>query len=173
MNYIRNIDKGYIIAEPLTVAELKLWMKISFSDDDVLIGELISSAREYLEHYTGLSLAQREITLIANVEDDMDLPYGPVQNITSVYKRWSQEWVEADVDIDYENIEGIFRPYFVGMYKITYIGGYSDLPFALEQDIKKLVGYGYQNRGIIFSNERAGQADFPTLNAHLYKKDII
>lgn len=173
MNYIRNIEKGYIIAEPLTVAELKLWMKITFTDDDVLIGELISSAREYLENYTGLSLAQREITVVANVDDDFDLPYGPVQNITSVYKRWSNSWVEADVDVDYEQIEGIFRPYFEGMYKITYIGGYSDLPFALEQDIKKLVGYGYQNRGIIFSNERAGQASFPTLNADLYKKNII
>ena len=173
MNYIRNIEKGYIIAEPLTVAELKLWMKITFSDDDVLIQELISSAREYLENYTGLSLAQREITVIANVENDLELPYGPVQNITSVYKRWGNNWVEADIDIDYYDIEGMFMPYFLGMYKITYIGGYSDLPFALEQDIKNLVGYGYQNRGIIFSNERAGQANFPILNADLYKKNVI
>lgn len=173
MNIIRQIEKGYIIAEPLTVAELKSWMKISFSDDDVLISELISSAREYLEQYTGLSLAQREITCICDLEDDFDLPYGPVASITDVYKRWGSTWEDAEVDIDYEQIGDIFRVYFQGMYKIVYVGGYSDLPFALEQDIKNLVAYGYQNRGINFSNENSSIVDFPRLNADLYKKNFI
>lgn len=173
MNIIRYIEKGYIIAEPLTVAELKLWMKITFTDDDVLIGELISSAREYLEQYTGLSLAQREITIVCDLEDDFTLPYGPAQSITSVSKRWSSSWVDADIDIDYEKIENIFRPYFAGMYKIVYVGGYSDLPFALEQDIKRLVSYGYQNRGINFSNENTSSVDFPKLNADLYRTNVI
>lgn len=173
MNIIRYIEKGYIIAEPLTIAELKSWMKISFTDDDVLIGELISSAREYLEQYTGLSLAQREITVVADIEDDFKLPYGPAQSITAVYKRWSSSWVDADIDVDYEKIEDIFRPYFVGMYKIVYVGGYSDLPYALEQDIKNLVAFGYQNRGINFSNENTSIVNFPRLNADLYKVNVI
>ena len=38
--------------EPCTADEVKLWARIDGVDEDSLIGEMITSARKMLEHYT-------------------------------------------------------------------------------------------------------------------------
>jgi uncharacterized phiE125 gp8 family phage protein len=40
-------------AEPVTLAQAKLYLRVDFDDDDTLITALITAAREYCEKYTG------------------------------------------------------------------------------------------------------------------------
>lgn len=42
--------------EPITVAEAKAWLKVDASDDDTMIGSLISAARAQFEEITGRTL---------------------------------------------------------------------------------------------------------------------
>ncbi len=49
--------RRYILAapavEPLTLAEVKRWLRVDHADDDGLIGSLIKGARERIEARTG------------------------------------------------------------------------------------------------------------------------
>lgn len=51
-------------AEPVSVDDVKRWLRIDFSDDDELISELISDARRYCENLMRRSLAVQTIQLI-------------------------------------------------------------------------------------------------------------
>ena len=48
-------------AEPVTLAELKTFMRIDGSEDDALIESLIVAARELCESYTGRALITQEL----------------------------------------------------------------------------------------------------------------
>mgnify|MGYP001615569614 CR=1 FL=1 len=57
---------GYIIltpasAEPVTLTDVKAYMRIDFSDDDTLIGKIITRARMRCETLTGRALASQQI----------------------------------------------------------------------------------------------------------------
>jgi uncharacterized phiE125 gp8 family phage protein len=56
----------YGYTEPLTLADAKSYMKIDFNDEDTLITTLITSAREQLESYLGLSLVEKNLTVQIN-----------------------------------------------------------------------------------------------------------
>ena len=49
--------------EPITVAEAKAHLRISFADDDALIGDLIGTAREMVETEVSRSLINRQSNL--------------------------------------------------------------------------------------------------------------
>ena len=42
--------------EPVTLAEAKAFLRLDGSDEDALLGDLIATARDYLEMVSGLSL---------------------------------------------------------------------------------------------------------------------
>ena len=48
-------------AEPVSVPELKAWLRIEHGEDDVLLNELVRAARSWVERYTGRALAQRQV----------------------------------------------------------------------------------------------------------------
>lgn len=85
---------GQTLTEPVTTAELKTFIGYTGTDQDSLIGSLITAARELLESETGLSV----ISKVYQVEFDrwdvmydeteqlgwFRLPYSPVTVITTV-----------------------------------------------------------------------------------------
>jgi len=73
-------------AEPLTLAETKLHLRVDHDTDDSLITALIATAREWVESYTGKSLVEqtRQITLSSWPYAPLRLHGGPVQEISSV-----------------------------------------------------------------------------------------
>ena len=73
-------------AEPLTLAETKLHLRVDHTVDDTLITALIATAREWVESYTGKSLIEqtRQITLSSWPYAPLRLHGGPVQEISSV-----------------------------------------------------------------------------------------
>lgn len=77
-----------VAIEPVSLAEARLQCKIDSDDTshDALLTSLITAAREYAEHYTGLALAPR--TLEAALEEfpagAICLPMPPVTALTSI-----------------------------------------------------------------------------------------
>ena len=50
-----------LTTEPVTLQEAKDYMRISSNAEDSLIEELITSARERIEKFTGLSLGEKTL----------------------------------------------------------------------------------------------------------------
>jgi uncharacterized phiE125 gp8 family phage protein len=80
-----------VTAEPVSLAEAKLHLRL---DDiggshphDALVTSLISSAREFAEHYTGRALAQQTLEVALDSFPNggtIDLPRPPVASVTSI-----------------------------------------------------------------------------------------
>ncbi len=153
------------VTEPVTLQEVKDYLRLEgfiddseslstdFDDDDTLIEELITSCRERLELFTGLSFVPKSYDVeLTNLAGYITLPFGPVNNITSV-----------------EDINGTALTYTVTNNKaklktpvqenliVTYDCGYSSLPKALKEAMMKEIAYRYENRGDV-ANEGLIQA---------------
>ena len=93
-------DEKLIVAEdydPVLIQEVKDYLRLEgfiddidspssdYDDDDTLIGELITSARQRLEAFTGLSFIPKTYQIeICNLAGDFVIPYGPITEIVSV-----------------------------------------------------------------------------------------
>lgn len=77
--------------EPVTLTEAKSHLIISFTDDDTLISSLITQARKIIENYCAISIVAQTVTLIADLFNEWELPYGPVTGIQSVATRTGNE----------------------------------------------------------------------------------
>lgn len=73
--------------EPVTLAQAKAQLIVTSSDDDAKITELITQCRRSVENYAFVSMVAKTITLTADFNGEWELPYGPVNSITSVFKR--------------------------------------------------------------------------------------
>lgn len=73
-------------SEPLTLAETKLYLRVDGSEEDALINECISAARQYAEHFLKRSLITQSWKLVMDTAfpQQLLLPMGPVQAVTSV-----------------------------------------------------------------------------------------
>lgn len=75
--------------EPVILSEAKAWLKVDVTDEDAIINALIVAARRMCEGYAGLSFVTqtREIKLDrfpCGFPYKILIPYGPVQEITSL-----------------------------------------------------------------------------------------
>lgn len=173
-----------VVTEPVTLADAKAWMRISYNTDDTLIQDLIEGARKHIEKLTSLSFATK--TLKANIELTgsipsvwmVDVPYGPLVSITELKWKTGFNLYETLVNNDdYEKIVGKIWLYNAGNYIITYQAGYTTLPEDIKSDILTLVAWSYENRG---KQMNADTKSIPTqypywdgLNYHQYKKVVI
>lgn len=172
------------VSEPVDLNTAKKWLRVDFTTDDDLIQDIIKSVRIQLENLTGRSLGYRSMTALIEVCDCnqmITLPYGPVDVIDSVERRYSQASWEAltettsTVSGDYElfgSFDSKIKLDSNGWYRFTYQGGYSDIPEDLLHDMKVLTAWYYENRGHVMKGEQANSDVFPgymTLNAHKYR----
>lgn len=145
--------KTDLVTEPVTLAEAKSYLNVDYTSWDTLITTLISSARTNLERYTGSTFATK--TLVATfqkVAENIDIPYGPIQSITSV-KSIDEAGVKttlvAGTDYlvtgnNFKNIRfygGIDTP-----IEIEYVAGYTALPADLKVAILKQVAMDFEFR---------------------------
>ena len=78
-------------SEPITRDEAKSFLRVDISDDDTLIDNLIQSAREFCEEYTGRTLINTtyKLSLDGFVEDDIPIKEGLYQApYMNFYKRY-------------------------------------------------------------------------------------
>lgn len=129
----------------LTLAEAKQYLRVDedYLLEDDLITSLIKSAVQYCEKYSGLSFEPKQLQMYSTSRY-IDLPYGPVNSITSV-----KDGVGKDMDYV---TTGVKHPrvhaYSTQGYIVTYETGYTPetLPELLKTAVKMLVATLYDNR---------------------------
>lgn len=152
-------------SEPLTLEEVKLFLKVDTTVDDTLITSLISSARFYVEKYLNKKLLTQ--TLTETLDEFPSLPHelrdGPFQSLSSIVY-FDEDSTEAtwdssnyffdaasgrialteDGDTPTETLRDI------AAVQITYIAGFGDGASAIPQPIldamKIFVAHFYRNR---------------------------
>lgn len=148
-NAILSISYGAVTTEPVTLAEAKAWIKIanSYTDDDTIITALISVAREMLEQHLSLTIPTKTVTVVLKNEiGDMELPYGPIQSITSAADYDGEALtVDEDYELEGENFKRLITPY--NYIKMVYVAGWATVPEILKTAIKMQVGFMYEHRG--------------------------
>ena len=150
VSYNQTIDivKEDVTDEPVTLAEAKAFCKVDVSDDDDLIAELITAAREYCESYTGIAFVKREfITTFNNCNGGYYLPYGPIEELTKLEDEDGTEIEAADYKVAGTNWMKIKEPKALQL-TATYTGGYETLPNILKTALLNAIFYLYDNRSV-------------------------
>ncbi len=133
--------------EPVTLTDAKNWLKIDVSDDDVLLTRLISAARQDCENYLNISLVPRTITAWLQIGlDEIRLPYGPVNDLTSVSNNKGEVIEPANYVLKYEKFKALDPATEV---RAVYTAGYSaeELPSNFIIAILSRVAQLYEHRG--------------------------
>lgn len=157
--------KTDLTIEPLTLAEAKLYCKVTGSTEDAVITELITTARQLVEKYLSISVAEKTIYASwIETPDELELPYGPVISVDKIYKIDSEGAEEELVLNDDFHIYGdqdavvkIQTYWSSGIrsersVRVEYTAGYGNtntevLPSPIKTAIRKLVVKSYGLRG--------------------------
>jgi uncharacterized phiE125 gp8 family phage protein len=168
------IDDRYELATPPTglpvsLTEVKAWLKITHTSEDTLLTALLNSAiskaelftnrvfleRTYKGYFSALDCSCFEVGLF------ITLRRSPVQSVTSV-KVYSNDVLETidTEDYDLKIQDGFSRIVFSLLeyspdvmpfpYEVVFVAGYgdaADVPAPIKLAIQMMVAYWYQNRG--------------------------
>ena len=127
------VTKTVTGTEPVSLADMKEYLRVFHTTEDDLITDLITNARKLLETATNLSLVETTIELKAAIHDSFPLPYGPVGTITSI--TIDDDDVSDDVEV------GVVTG--TGTLEAEYEAG----PYECDMVVKDLVAFLYMNRG--------------------------
>tara|TARA_Y100000310_G_scaffold260344_1_gene269225 strand:- start:69 stop:644 length:576 start_codon:yes stop_codon:yes gene_type:complete len=151
--------------DPVTVAEAKSHMRVDTSDDDTLIGGLVTGATLYAQTYTGRAFVTQ--TLELRIDEfpttEIRLPKSPSQSVTSIQyvdtDGDTQTWSSGDYVVDVNSKPARVRPAVdedwpnarvqMDAVTVTFVAGYgaaSDVPEGIKLAIKHLVAHWYENR---------------------------
>lgn len=119
-------------AEPMTLAEAKLFLRVDGNAEDDLITAMVSAVRISAERYMKQSLMMQTWKLVYNdyVLSETFLPQGPVQSITSV------SLVARDGTLTLVDSSA----YYLSARKDTLI--FDATPFAHQVEVVYVAGYG-------------------------------
>lgn len=140
--------------EPITATEVKNYLKIDFTDDDVLIGTLITGVRQQIEQFTGLALVEKTIIYFdEEIEEEIKLPYPEHLAITEVMFNGvvSTSYIKTGLTqfiIKPNETTSLSDADEYGV-KITYTTTGS-CPQAIKNEMLKLMDEKYRNRGNTF-----------------------
>ena len=152
-NYINDFSAVPIapITEPVTLAEAKLYCRVTTSAEDTLITLMITQAREAIEVATGLSLIPKDITTyFNNVSGNFEIPFGPVDIDTFELFDMEQDALEIttpNLQLIGNEFPKLVSPRYANL-KATYEAGYTTIPKDLKLAILDQISYDYENRGL-------------------------
>ncbi len=164
-----SIGRGKPTAEPVTLSEMKDHLRVEVSDDDSLITQLIADARELVERMANRALMTQSWTFRmsgfpAAAEQIVELPGGTLQSVSQVQyvdtDGVTQTWAAGEYVIDTDRVPGALGLGYGKSWPsvrawdlpvtITCTVGYgdaaADVPGALKQAIRLIVGDWYENR---------------------------
>jgi uncharacterized phiE125 gp8 family phage protein len=173
-----NFGEGLVVnvqpgTEPLTVSEVKNWIKVDHSADDTLIESLIKAARLSAENYTGIKLFTQTIVETWDSAPIADHTYNqfsgislstwPVQSISSVQYSdedgVNQTWSSGNYMVDLNSYPCRISPNFdtswptlqftMKAITVTYIAGYSsvdNIPDDIKTAMYLMITSWYDNR---------------------------
>lgn len=139
------------VTEPVTLDELKAWMKVDFPDDDDVITGMGIGARQSVEGLLNLALVTKTIQLDVEVTGDCE------KKVTMPYTSgMSAITVDELDDNDETTTLASGTDYFVrgniirlnpGRYHVSYTTVPGTIPEAIKEAIKMEVAERYANRG--------------------------
>lgn len=152
--------------EPITVAEAKTHLRVTFSDDDTYITALIKVARKYCEQYMNRVLITQTWRQNENSFSDgyIELKVAPVISVTSLKyydTNNTQQTLSAsnyqvdlldEIAVIYDGITTSFPSITsdrINPIEVIYVCGYggaSDVPVDIIHAIKLMVSHLYENR---------------------------
>ena len=153
------------IIEPVTLAEAKAALRVDYANEDDLINSLIKSARQFCEQEISLSFLTQtwQLKLDCWPCGIIELPYGPVQSISSI-TYVDTEGDTQTLDSSVYQLDGssiVARLYTaygeswpsvrdqLAPIEINYVAGNltaEDVQDDIKTAIKLLVGHWLQNR---------------------------
>lgn len=153
--------------EPLGLADVKTFLRLDASEDDVAVSDLIAAARTRIEAATGLSLMTQGWRLLLDdwpAGGEIALPLAPVAQVDEVRVVGSDD-VAMAVDPAHYIADTVSRPVRLVLrssrlwpkpgrealgIEIDFTAGYGaepqSVPLALRQAILHLVAEAYENR---------------------------
>lgn len=158
-------------AEPVTLAEAKLHLRVDIDDDDDLIEALVAAAREYVERLCRPQVAlisqTWKLVLDATPGDTITLRPYPLQSVSSI-KTISDAGVEATYSSSGYQVDTSSEPGRVRLksgyswpsttlqalngFQVTFVAGFgddpSDVPQQIRQAVLLLIGHWYENREV-------------------------
>lgn len=153
-------------SEPVTLDEVKLDLRVDHDEHDLLIGSLISGAREQCEHILGRSIMEQTWQkVMCGFSCEIKLFYPEIIEVTSITyidavtaNQTTLPTAQYHVDIDSE--PGLIRPApgcswpstlnLSNAVRIEYLAGYESIekvPASLKNWIMLAVRYMYDNCG--------------------------
>ncbi|GGD09169.1 head-tail connector protein [Aquisalinus flavus] len=150
------------VGEPLTLAEIKFFLRVAHDTDDSLITDLAEAARGQVEAVTGLALMTQgwRLTLDRWPTEPVTLLRPPVQSVTSVSVQGTDGiWTELD-EGDYALIPGYPARVLLkapppspgiaaGGIRIDFTAGFGDadaVPGTLKQAMRLLTAHYHEHR---------------------------
>jgi uncharacterized phiE125 gp8 family phage protein len=151
--------------EPLSLAEAKSHLRVDDTSEDTLITDIIVAARNYVENVTKRQLVTATWTHYLDAfAAEIRLPYPPLQSVTSVKyydTGGSQQTLASAVYTTdtYRQRGRLVEAYgqtwpatqaIINAVAIEYVAGYgdagSDVPSAIRQAMRLLIGHWHENR---------------------------
>lgn len=150
------------IVEPITLVDIKNYLKIDLANDDALITALIIGCREKIEEFTQRSLVVKTIEAFYESEEVVDavrvitLPYPSHNEITEVKINGvvSTDYTQTGLNRFIVTLPSVFTSISTGtitdegvIIKYTTL---ADCPEAIKTEIKRLILQQYEKRGNTF-----------------------
>lgn len=144
-------------AEPVTLTEAKLYLRVDVENEDSLITHLIKTARQTAEEYLAKSIVTQSWRLQFDfyTPETVNLPRSPVQTVDSV-KIIAQDFSETTLSISaYKLNAGKEQIFFSAaplgqIIQINYTCGYglaANVPATIKHGILEHVAYMFEKRG--------------------------
>lgn len=144
-------------ALPLTIGEIKVFLRIDHDDEDELLRTLTHTAMTRLEQYTGMSIMEQHWHAVYCNETQyyIMLPKHPIQKIISVQlvdisgvKRALPETMYSlDDDVLYFSITPC--AFMTHIHYVAGIGIVDDIEHGVKTALLEMVANMYENRGVI------------------------
>lgn len=147
--------KTDIVTEPVTVLTLKNYLNVDYDLWDTLLATMSTSARVRLEKYTGCTFITKTlIATFSSVSTSIEIPYGPIQSITSIKSIDSSGTKTTLTEgTDYIITGNLFKTikFFnapATPIEIEYVAGWTDstMPADLKLAIMKQVAMDFEYR---------------------------
>jgi len=133
-------------AEPVTLAEAKLYIRVSHTSEDAQVAQLISAARKTIEDAAGISILTKTVKVwFSNKGGSFPLPFGPVVSAVTLYDDYTGTLL-TDNRIVGGNYPKVLFPQ-IDSLRAEYQVGMTHVPIALKFAILDQLNHMYENRG--------------------------
>jgi uncharacterized phiE125 gp8 family phage protein len=142
-------------SEPITLAELKNYLRVEHTTDDVELAVVLTAARQAVERDTGRSLITQ--TWVLQIDQwpcyCIQLPHPPIVSVTSITyvdsSGATQTWAATNYVVDIRSRPGLIRlayqcdwPSIRGDERgiaVTYVAGYGATAASVPADLRQAV----------------------------------